>query len=140
MVLWAVMVCVVWWILLLQGCTTTKVVTVPEYHTEYIVRTDTFARLDSVYIHDSIYTYHTGDTVLITKVRYKDRIRNVCQVRTDTIIRADSVRVPCPVERGLTKTERRYITLGKYATGVLLAIVVAVIACAVWRMVRKRKA
>lgn len=135
MIIWAMLVCIVWWVLLLSGCTTTKVV--PEYHREYIVRTDTFAKMDSVYVHDSVYTYHTGDTVFINKVRYKDRIRNVYKVRTDTLIKTDSIRVPYPIEKQLTKSEKRYITLGKYAAGSLVAVVTIIICCLVWWIWRK---
>lgn len=137
LIIWAIIVCMVWWLLLLSGCTTTKYVPYKEFHTEYIIRTDTLARMDSIYLHDSIYTYHTGDTVYVTKVSYKDRFRNVYRVRTDTLLRTDSIRVPYPVENQLTKTEQRYVTLGKYAAGAIIATVVIIVICLVWWIWRK---
>ncbi len=97
------------------GCTTTKYVAVPEYHTEYIVRTDTVARMDSVLLHDSVYVYHSGDTVIVNKVKYRDRVRNVFQTRTDTIMKADTIYKTCATPVELSASDRRYIKLGKCA-------------------------
>lgn len=122
-------------LLLMAGCTTTKLVTVPEYHTEYVVRSDTIAKVDSVLLHDSVYVYHSGDTVIVNKVRYRDRLKNVYKTRTDTIIKADSIPYKVEVEKPLTAKEQRYIKVGKavlYGAGwlafaVLLAVIGAVI-------------
>lgn len=92
----------------------TKYVSVPEYHKEYIVRSDTIAKVDSVFLKDSVFVYHNGDTVIVNKVLYRDRYRNIYKVRTDTLLRSDSVRVPYPVERELTKQEKRYQSVGRY--------------------------
>ncbi len=141
-----------WWMLLailaaafmflgmLNGCKTkTQVVTVPEYHTEYIVRSDTIARVDSVLIKDSVYVYHNGDTIVINKVAYRDKVRNVYKVRTDTLLRRDSIRVPYPVEAQLSKEQRRYIVVGKFASMFLYsAIVLGIIALVAW-LARKLK-
>ena len=110
---------------ILASCKTkTQIVTVPEYHKEYIVRSDTIARVDSVVIKDSVFVYHNGDTMVVNKVMYRDRVRNVYKVRTDTIMRSDSVRVPYPVEKELTKAEQRYMAVGKYACKALAWVLV----------------
>lgn len=96
---------------LLSGCKT-KYVTVPEYHKEYIVRSDTVAKVDSVVIKDSVFVYHNGDTVIINKVAYRDRVKNVYKVRTDTICKTDSVRVPYQTEKELGKSEKFRQSLG----------------------------
>ncbi len=101
-------------LMLMASCTTTRLVTVPEYHTEYIVRSDTIARVDSVTLHDSVYVYHYGDTVIVNKVAYRDRIRNVYKTRTDTILKHDSIPYRVEVEKDLTASDRRYIKLGKF--------------------------
>ncbi len=123
---------------LLSGCKT-KYVTVPEYHKEYIVRSDTVAKVDSVVIKDSVFVYHNGDTVIINKVAYRDRVKNVYKVRTDTICKTDSIRVPYQTEKELGKSEKRYMTIGKYLCKgfgwILAAMVVGVVA---W-LVRKIK-
>jgi hypothetical protein len=77
---------------LFSGCTTTKYVTVPEYHTDTLrvvkVQHDSLVLKDSVYIHDK------GDTVLIEKwhTQYRDRI-----VR-DTVYQSKRDSIPYPVE------------------------------------------
>ncbi len=134
-----------WWIILamlagvlmlvgmVTGCGTPKVVTVPEYHTEYIVRSDTMVRADSVTLHDSVFVYNSGDTIVINKVMYRDRVRNVYKVRTDTLLKRDSVLVPYPVERELTKAEQRYMTAGRWTvTATIVLAVLAVLAVIVW--------
>lgn len=100
-------------LLLMASCTTTKLVTVPEYHTEYIVRSDTIINIDSVTLHDSVYVYHYGDTVVYNKVCYRDRIRNVYKTRTDTICKTDSIPYKVEVEKELSASDKRYIKLGK---------------------------
>lgn len=94
------------------GCKT-KYVSVPEYHKEYIVKTDTFAKVDSVYIKDSVFVYHNGDTVIVNKIAYRDRYHNIYKVRIDTIFKRDSISVPMPVVAELSKAQQRYIKLGK---------------------------
>lgn len=111
----------------LSGCKT-KYISVPEYHTEYINRTDTFTKLDSVYIKDSVFVYNTGDTIFVNKIAYRDRYHNIYKVKSDTILKTDSIRVPYPVEKELTKNEQRLISLGRLFVSFLFVIVgVAVI-------------
>ena len=86
----------------LTGCTTTKYVTVPEYHTEYVIKSDTILQKDSVVLHDSVYVYHNGDTVIINKVAYRDKVRNVYKTVADTIVKRDSIDRPVYI---IKKTE-----------------------------------
>lgn len=116
-------------ILSLVGCKT-KYVTVPEYHKEYIVKTDTFAKLDSVYLKDSIYVYHNGDTVFVNKIAFRDRYHNIYKVKLDTIIKSDSI--PYPVERQLTKNEQRMMSLGRYFIGFLFFLGIAIVISIWW--------
>lgn len=114
------------WLLLilftLSGCKT-KYISVPEYHTEYIYKTDTFARIDSMRIKDSVYVYNSGDTVVIRKISYRDRYHNIYKVKSDTILKTDSIKVPYPVDRQLSKNEQRLISLGKMFVAFLFVIV-----------------
>ena len=77
---------------LLSGCTTTKYVTVPEYHTDTLRQVT--VRHDSVMVHDSIHVSEKGDTIKIEKwhTQYRDRI-----VR-DTIYQSKHDSIPYPVE------------------------------------------
>lgn len=77
---------------LLSGCTTTKYVPVPEYHTDTL-RVTQYQR-DSVYVHDSTYIKEKGDTMLIERwhTQWRDRI-----VR-DTVYQSKRDSIPYPVE------------------------------------------
>ena len=119
-------------VLLLGGCKTKEYIKVPEYKTEYVVRKDTVAKTDSVYVKDSVYVYQNGDTVVISKIAYRDRYRNIYKVKLDTIIKRDSVSVPVPVERQLTKSEQRLMTLGRCYIGFLFLLAVCAIGFAFW--------
>lgn len=127
-------------LMLMASCTTTRLVTVPEYHTKYIVRSDTIARVDSVTLHDSVYVYHYGDTVIVNKVAYRDRIRNVYKTRTDTILKHDSIPYRVEVEKDLTASDRRYIKLGKlflYASA-LFVFALALAAIVIYILAKKK--
>lgn len=108
---------------LLCSCRT-QYVTVPEYHTEYISKTDTFIKRDSIMKHDSVYVSIKGDTVTVEKwsVLYRDRWRE--KAFHDTIIKTDSIRVPYPVEKKLTRWQQLKVDLGEYVM-VLLAMLMA---------------
>ena len=82
--------------LCLTGCKTVKFVPVPEYHTLYKTRVDTVQRWDSVYFRDSVLIATKGDTVYLTKTHWRERFRNVCHTKLDTIMQRDSIRVPYP--------------------------------------------
>ena len=77
---------------MLSGCTTTKYVTVPEYHTDTLKITK-YER-DSIYVHDSTLIHDKGDTVLIEKwhTQWRDRIVH------DTLYQSKTDSIPYPVE------------------------------------------
>ena len=79
--------------LLLSGCKTTEYIKVPVE----TIRTEYKVQKDSVYLHDSInvYTETKGDTVYITKLKYK--IKET--FKTDTILKRDSIPVIVEVEK-----------------------------------------
>ncbi len=109
-------------VFLLMSCRT-KYVTVPEYHVMYQTKIDSVMHRDSIIVHDSVTLWKRGDTVYKEKyqVMYKDRWYD--RHHTDTVIRRDSIRVPYPVERSLTRWERWRMKLGGYA-GIAMVIVV----------------
>ena len=111
----------------LTGCKTVKFVPVPEYHTLYKTRVDTVQRLDSVYFRDSVFMAAKGDTVYLTKTHWRERLRNVYHVKVDTVLRCDSIRVPYPVEKQLTKWEQWKMDAGGWAMGVAAVLVILVI-------------
>lgn len=114
-------------LLSLAGCKTVKFVPVPEYHTLYKTRVDTVQRWDSVYFRDSVYIATKGDTVYMTKTHWRERFRNVYHTKTDTVLQRDSIPVPYPVEKQLTKWEQWKMDLGGWAIGLAVAFVILVI-------------
>lgn len=89
--------------------------------------------------HDSIYveSYMVGDAIYKTKSVYKWRDR--VSMKTDTIyksiLRADSIPVPVPIERKATWWERTQMFVGKIAVG---AVVLCLISLLLWLIHRKR--
>ena len=131
----AVLVIGVLIVLLLCGCSP-KVVTVPEVHTEYIVRSDTFIKRDSIVRNDSVIVRTQGDTVMVERWHTKmvDRWRD--RVVRDTVIRCDSVSVPYPVEKKLTKWQQIKIRFTDYA---IVAIIILVLVYLLWLRRRSQR-
>lgn len=106
---------------MLTSCRSVKYVPVPEYHTEYKVKTDSFVKRDSVWVKDSVWLWMKGDTVYKEHwhTKYKDRYlyRNMA----DTVMKTDSVRVPYPVERELSRWEETKMNL--FVPIILLCVV-----------------
>lgn len=121
---------------MLTGCKTTKYVNVPEYHKEYIVKSDTVLQKDSVVLHDSVYVYHNGDTIIINKTAYRDRWQNIYKVINDTIIKRDSIRVLYPVKAELSKAQQRYLTIGK-SVCYMIPIIIGIGVLIVWLIKKK---
>jgi len=92
---------------------------------------------DSVYIYDSIYQKEKGDTLILEKWRTKYVEKQVHD--TSYIERWDSIYVPYPVEKELSKWEKRYITIGKVSTGLYIGLLIALIAWLVYYIKRKKK-
>lgn len=101
------------------------------------VRHDTLyinkVRRDSIVKYDSIHVREKGDTVWLEKYRYLF----VDKWRTDTVYlsRTDSVQVPYPVERELTRWQRFRMEVGGWA----LLLLLAAGAYGLWRLWKKRK-
>jgi hypothetical protein len=120
------------------SCKSIQYVPVETVKTEYKVRTDTLTQKDSIYLRDSIWVEKSGDTVTTYKTRYvyQDRWRD--RVVRDTVIKTDSIQVPYPVERKLSRWEQFCLDYGKVmvgTTGVLLLSIAIIIA--IW--IRKRR-
>ena len=107
---------------LLAGCVSTKYVPVETVRTEYITKSDTFIKHDSILHKDSVFVYMKGDTVWLEKwhTRYIERLQK--QIVTDTLIRCDTISVPYPVEKELTFFQKVAINGFAYITIALLVL------------------
>ena len=131
--------------LLLTSCKSVKYVPVVEHHTEYITRTDTVHKIDTVNNEKEtiIREANKGDSAMLAKygiqLRQNERIilmlqRELEQQKSesyshssDTIIKVDSIQVPYPVEKKLTAWQHVKQDYGGWAIGLLLALVVIII-------------
>ena len=120
----------------LVSCGSVKYIPVEKVKVEYINKTDTFIQRDSIHFRDSVIVERAGDTVTINKVRYvyKDKWRET--VRIDSIIKTDSVQVPYPVERNLSKWEKVKMDMGGMAIGACLLLVLFII---IYLVIKRKK-
>lgn len=102
----------------LTSCRNIKYVPVETVKTEYKTRDS--IRFDSIYEHDSIFLFVKGDTVYKEKYRYKYRYLTINI--TDTVMLTDSVQIPYPVEKQLTRWQQMKIELGGWAVGVIVIL------------------
>lgn len=108
----------------LTSCRSIKYVPVETVKTEYKTRDS--IRFDSIYEHDSIFLFVKGDTVYKEKYRYKYRYLTIN--KTDTVMLTDSVQIPYPVEKQLTRWQRMKIELGGWAFGMaIISLIVLII-------------
>ena len=117
---WNIAIMALAWLTL--GSCKTKYVSVPEIHAEYITRVDTTVRKDSVYLKDSVYVERKGDTMYINKTVYRDRFHHIYKVKTDTIVKRDSVNVAYPVEKEMSRSGRLFIAMGKFFAALVIAL------------------
>ena len=113
----------------------TKYVTVPEYHTRYTHNTDTFLRSDTMFVRDSVIIRMQGDSTIVEKIKWRDRFVNVYKIKTNTVMQTDSIRVPYPVEKQLSKWEQAKMDYGGMAIGGTVALVIFAV---VWLVKRIR--
>lgn len=119
----------------LMSCTRKVYVPTETVRTEYKDRVVENLRVDTVAMRDSVAVYVNGDTVRITK--YRDRWRTRIVEKHDTIVsvKRDSVAVPYPVEKPLTKWQRVKQDFGEFAIA-FICVALAVIA---WFVFKKRR-
>ena len=90
--------------------------------------------IDRVLIRDSVYERHVHDTVY--KYKERETVRYLAMRDTLYVERRDSVSMPYPVERELTKWEAARMRLGDISLIVFIAGIIYVV---VWLIKRRRK-
>ncbi len=116
------------------GCKTTQYVPVETVRTEYRDRVNTEYVVDSVV--DNHYVYIKGDTVIDWRDRVKWRDREVHD--SIYINKTDTIRVPYPVERKLSRWEQTKMDLGGFAFWAL-GISLAAVGILAWIARKRRK-
>lgn len=107
----------------LLSCRSVKYVPVETVKTEYKTRDS--IRYDSIYQRDSVFLYQKGDTVYQYKYLYKYRYLTLRQ--TDTVAITDSVRVPYPAEKALTRWQVVKMKTGGLAVGLAAVLVLVAV-------------
>lgn len=80
---------------------------------------------DSIYMLDSVYVKEIGDTVLIEKYKYLYRDKLVRD--TMYISKADSIQVPYPVEKELTRWQQFRMDFGGWAMCIVVSILILIV-------------
>ena len=120
---WSFIIFIVLMMIILFNSCSPKVIYVPEYHTEVVTRTDSVVKIDSVHVKDSVIIKQAGDTIEIDRwhTEYKDRWRE--RVVIDSIIKVDSVSVPYPVEKKLSKWQQAKVDWGGWAMLIVVVLI-----------------
>ena len=113
----------------LTSCRSIQYVPVETVRTEYKTRDS--IRFDSIYQRDSVYMQIKGDSIYLYKYKYLYRYLTIN--KTDTVIKTDSVQIPYPVEKQLTKWQSIKIELGGWAFGIIVAFALVIVGWLVYR-------
>ncbi len=110
-------------LLLVCSCRTVKYVPIEtvKVDTTYINK----LQRDSIYMLDSVYVKEKGDTVLIEKYKYLYRDKLVRD--TMYISKADSIQVPYPVEKELTRWQQFRMDFGGWAMCIVVISILILI-------------
>ena len=121
-------------ITIMFGCKSVKYIPVETVRTDSVY-VDRYLR-DSIYQRDSVFInrWTAGDTVYQDKVVWKYVYRDKVKYDTVAILRSDTVRVPFPVDRELSKWEQIRLDVGGWAIGVVIITILIVIGCMVYKL------
>ena len=130
--LWGIMSCIL--ISLLSGCKSVQYVPVETVRTDSVY-IDRFQR-DSIYQRDSVFVnrWTAGDTVYQDKVVWKYVYRDKVKYDTVAILRSDTVRMPYPVERRLTKWEQVRLNVGGWVIALVVITILVVVGWAIYKI------
>lgn len=92
-----------------------------------VVKTDTTyinkVQRDSIYQLDSIYIRDKGDTILITKTKYIYRDKLIRD--TVYVSHTDSIQVPYPVEKQLSRWQQFKVDAGEWVLGMFIVMLLS---------------
>lgn len=119
---------------ILTGCKSVQFVPVETVKTDSVY-IDRFQR-DSIYQRDSVFVnrWTAGDTVYQDKVVWKYVYRDKVKYDTVSVLRSDSVRVPYPVERRLTKWEQVGLNVGGWVIALVVITILVVVGWAIYKI------
>ncbi len=136
----------------LSSCKSIQYVPVETVRTEYVNRTDTFRQVDSVFSEketiireaDSALVASLGlqlkaneRAILILRKELEKQVNKESEHITDTVIKTDSVQIPYPVEKQLTKWQKTKMEAGGIAIAVCIMATVFIIVGLIMRARRR---
>lgn len=110
-------------VVLLSGCRT-KYIPIEKFVYQNAIKHDTLHTSDSVFVRDSIYLRQKGDTCYLDRWHEKTIFKNVYKVKVDSFLKRDSVPVPYPVEKELSKWEQFQLKYAVWSFGALCMLLV----------------
>lgn len=138
-------------VLLFQGCKSVEYVPVETVKTEYVHRTDTLKQVDSVYTEKETIIREADSTAiaelglklkdnekafLILKKELEKKTSNEYKSKTDTVIIEDTIKVPYPVEKKLSKWQTIKMDIGGYFIFITAFFVIVIV---VWLILKFKK-
>ena len=108
---------------LLSGCKT-KYVPMEKVICRDVVKHDTLHTYDSVFVRDSIFLRQNGDTCFLDRWHEKTVFKNVYKVKVDSFLKRDSIPVPYPVEKQLSKWEQFQLKYAMWSMGAMCALLI----------------
>ena len=85
---------------------------------------------DSIYLKDSVYIHSKNDTVFVEKHKYQ----YIDKVVRDTsyVVKSDTISVPYPVEKKLTRWQELKLDIGGISIGIIIITILVVVGRAVY--------
>lgn len=85
---------------------------------------------DSIYLKDSVYIHSKNDTVFVEKYKYQ----YIDKVVRDTsyVVKSDTISVPYPVEKKLTRWQELKLDIGGISIGIIIITILVVVGRAVY--------
>lgn len=108
---------------LMSGCKTSYV-PMEKFVYRDVVKCDTLHTSDSIFVHDSVLSSQKGDTLFVDRWHKKVVMKTQYKVRVDSFIRRDSIPVPYPVEKQLSKWEQFQLKYAIWSFGALCVLLV----------------
>lgn len=120
---------IILFMMMVTSCRSVKYVPVESIRTETKYVDKLVQKHDSVYLHDSIYSYMKGDTIFLNK--YQTKYVNKYVFGRDSIYlnKTDSIRTPYPVEKQLSKWQKVEMNTGRVT---IIALIVLMISAGVY--------
>ena len=110
-------------VVFLSGCRT-KYIPIEKIVYQNAIKHDMLHTSDSVFVRDSIYLRQNGDTCYLDRWHEKTVFKNVYMVKVDSFLKRDSIPVPYPVERELSKWDQFQLKYAVWSFGALCMLLI----------------